>query len=175
MLERMRRGYRIEEFEERVAKIRERMPSASIATDIIVGCPGETESEFQETLDLLERTQFDVIHVAAYSPRPGTFAYRKLDDDVPKDLKKSRLHLIEEIHAISAEKRKSAELGKTVEILVEKKTEDQLTGRTRKNQLVHFNSNASIGDLVDVQINEVTSWSMRGTAVGTFDLPILTI
>ena len=85
------------------------------------------------------------------------------------------MHLIEEIHAISAEKRKSAELGKTVEILVEKKTEDQLTGRTRKNQLVHFNSNASIGDLVDVQINEVTSWSMRGTAVGTFDLPILTI
>ncbi|MCH2658604.1 MAG: TRAM domain-containing protein, partial [Dehalococcoidia bacterium] len=109
------------------------------------------------------------------SPRPGTFAYRKLDDDVPKDLKKSRLHLIEEIHSISAEKRKSAELGKTVEILVEKKTEDQLTGRTRKNQLVHFNSNASIGDLVDVQINEVTSWSMRGTAFGTFALPILTI
>tara|TARA_B100000029_G_scaffold516327_1_gene628727 strand:+ start:6521 stop:7834 length:1314 start_codon:yes stop_codon:yes gene_type:complete len=175
MLERMRRGYRIEEFEERVAKIRERMPSASIATDIIVGCPGETESEFEETLDLLERTQFDVIHVASYSPRPGTFAYRKLDDDVPKDLKKSRLHLIEEIHASSAEKTKSAELGKIVEILVEKKTDDQLTGRTRKGQLVHFNSNASIGDLVDVKINEVTSWSMRGTQVGVFDLPILSI
>ena len=102
MLARMRRGYTVAEFEERVARIRSRMPDAAIVTDVIVGCPGETEQEFADTVALLERTQFDIIHVAAYSPRPGTYAARHLPDDVPAEVKKERLHVVEEIHAASS-------------------------------------------------------------------------
>jgi tRNA-2-methylthio-N6-dimethylallyladenosine synthase len=89
MLARMRRGYTLAEYEERVGRIRQRMPAAALATDVIVGCPGETDAEFQSTVALLDRIGFDVIHVAAYSPRPGTYAYREMPDDVPREVRPS--------------------------------------------------------------------------------------
>ena len=79
----MRRGYPTRAFEERVAKVRELMPEVGISTDVIVGFPGESEAAFGNTLDLLERLRFDKVHVAAYSPRAGTYADRKQPDDVP--------------------------------------------------------------------------------------------
>jgi len=173
MLERMRRGYTIENFEERVAKIRSRMPDAAIATDVIVGCPGETEAEFQDTLDLLNRTQFDIIHVAAYSPRPGTYAFKKLEDDVPRELKKERLHQIEAIHAASSERINQRLLGLTAEVLVEREADGRSTGRTRHGQLVHFDGLGHVGDLVDVTIDEVTSWSLRGREANSLALPLV--
>jgi tRNA-2-methylthio-N6-dimethylallyladenosine synthase len=173
MLERMRRGYALEDFENRVEKIRSRMPDAAIATDVIVGCPGETEAEFQATVDLLQRMQFDVIHVAAYSPRPGTYAYRKLEDDVPRELKKERLHVIEAIHADSAARINQRLLAQTTEVLVEREQDGRSTGRTRHNQLVHFEATNRIGQLVDVTIDEVTSWSLRGREASALLLPVL--
>jgi len=173
MLERMRRGYRVEDFEERVAKIRSRMPDAAIATDVIVGCPGETEAEFQETVDLLERMQFDVIHVAAYSPRPGTYAFRKLADDVPREFKKERLHVVEAIHAASSQRINQRLLGRTVEVLVEREQDGRSTGRTRHGQLVHFDGTGDLGRLVDVTIDDVTSWSLRGRPAGALLLPVV--
>ena len=119
MLERMRRGYTLAEFEERVARIRARMPDAAIVTDVIVGCRGETEAEFADTVALLERTQFDIIHVAAYSPRPGTYAARNMADDVPAEVKKARLQVIEKLHAASSERINQRALGTTVEVLIE--------------------------------------------------------
>ena len=166
MLARMRRGYTVAEYEERVERIRSRMPDAAIATDVIVGCPGETDEEFAGTVSLLERTQFDVIHVAAYSPRPGTFAHRKLSDDVPRELKKERLKVVEQIHAESAAAKNRRLIGETVEVLVEREDADKATGRTRHGQLVHFDGSGLIGELVTVDISEATPWSLRGQRAG---------
>ncbi|MEX2372676.1 MAG: tRNA (N6-isopentenyl adenosine(37)-C2)-methylthiotransferase MiaB, partial [Dehalococcoidia bacterium] len=159
MLDRMRRGYRVELFEERVAKIRSRMPDAAIVTDVIVGCPGETDDEFQETVDLLERIGFDTVHVAAYSPRPGTFAYRHMEDDVPLAVKKARLQVIEGIHKASSERINQALLHQTVEVLVEQEQDGRVSGRTRRGQIVHFDAPGRLGDLVDVTVSQVTPWS----------------
>ncbi|MCY3655160.1 MAG: MiaB/RimO family radical SAM methylthiotransferase, partial [Chloroflexi bacterium] len=167
MLARMRRGYTVAEYEERVERIRSRMPEATIATDVIVGCPGETEDEFQSTVDLLERLQFDVIHVAAYSPRPGTYAYRKLEDDVPREVKKARLKVVEEIHSRSAAAKHDRLLGRTLDVLVEREEDRDgsriSTGRARGGQLVHFEGRDLVGSLVDVAIAEATPWSLRGS------------
>jgi tRNA-2-methylthio-N6-dimethylallyladenosine synthase len=163
VLERMRRGYTLSEFHEKVDLIRSLMPEASITTDIIVGFCGETESEFQDTLRLLQEVRFDKVHVAAYSPRPGTIAARRMEDDVPPEVKKERLHAIEEL-----EERISTALnlrleGSDQEVLVEGKREGRWYGRTRSNKLVHFAGEASIGEVVTVHIDRATAWSLQGT------------
>ena len=167
MLARMRRGYTVAEYEERLARIRSRMPEATIATDVIVGCPGETEQEFASTVGLLERLQFDVIHVAAYSPRPGTYAHRKLEDDVRREVKKARLQVVERIHAASAGAKHARLLGETLEVLVEREQDRDgvatATGRARGGQLVHFAGAGVVGELVEVAITEATPWSLRGS------------
>lgn len=174
MLARMRRGYTLAEYEERVARIRHRMPHAALATDVIVGCPGETDEEFQNTVRLLERTQFDTIHVAAYSPRPGTFAHRNMPDDVPREVKAERLQVIERIHAESSARINRRLLGQTVEVLVERENaEGRSTGRTRSGQLVHFDAAGLVGQLAQVDIHEVTSWSLSGSLAGSRLLAIL--
>jgi tRNA-2-methylthio-N6-dimethylallyladenosine synthase len=182
MLARMRRGYTLAEYEERVARIRSRMPHAALATDVIVGCPGETETEFQNTVRLLERTQFDVIHVAAYSPRPGTYAHRNTPDDVPREVKAERLQIIEAIHAESAARINRRVLGQSVEVLVERENEEgpstslrtgRSTGRTRGGQLVHFDATGLVGQLVRVDVHEVTPWSLSGSLTGSRLLAVL--
>src|SRR5205807_1151012 len=82
VLQRMRRGYTVDEYRAKVGRVRELMPEASITTDLIVGFPGETEAEFEQSYRLLEELRFDKVHVAAYSPRPGTIAWRRMEDDV---------------------------------------------------------------------------------------------
>ncbi len=173
MLERMRRGYTVADFEDRVDRIRSRMPDAAIVTDVIVGCPGETAEEFRATVELLERIQFDTIHVAAYSPRPGTYADRQLADDVPRELKKERLQVIEALHAASSERINRAVLGSTVEVLVEREEDGRSTGRTRRGQLVHFNATGLVGDLPDVTIDEVSSWSLKGRLADAHTLAVV--
>ena len=173
MLERMRRGYTLAEFEERVQRIRQRMPDAALVTDVIVGCPGETSQEFAATVDLLNRIQFDTIHVAAYSPRPGTYADRELADDVPRELKKERLQVIEELHAESSARINRAALGTTVEVLVEREEDARSTGRTRRGQLVHFNATGRVGEVLDVTIDEVSPWSLKGRLADARTLAVL--
>jgi tRNA-2-methylthio-N6-dimethylallyladenosine synthase len=121
VLDRMRRGYTVEEYVEKVELIRRYMPDAAITTDIIVGFCGETDAEFQHTYDLARDLQFEKIHVAAYSPRPGTIAYRKLEDDVPQETKMARLHAIEQLEAGVSARINSRLLGADVEVLVEGK------------------------------------------------------
>ena len=175
MLKRMRRGYTVEEFVERVERIRLKMPNAAIATDVIVGCPGETDSEFQETLDLLRQIQFDTIHVAAYSPRPGTFADRKMTDDVSTEIKKQRLHLVEEIHQESSLNINQKLLNTEVEILVESVTKTQATGRTKHGTIVHFESSddIKIGNLEKIKINQTTAWSLKGHKSDSLSLSVI--
>jgi tRNA-2-methylthio-N6-dimethylallyladenosine synthase len=172
VLERMRRGYTLSEFHEKVDLIRSMMPDAAITTDIIVGFCGETEQEFNDTLRLLEEVRFDKVHVAMYSPRPGTIAARKMEDDVPSEVKKERLQAVEEV-----EERISTELnlrleGTDQEVLVEGRRESRWYGRTRSNKLVHFVGETNVGEVVTVHIDKATAWSLQGTTAGDA-LPML--
>ena len=173
MLTRMRRGYSVAEYEERVERIRRSMLDAAISTDVIVGCPGETEDEFQSTLRLIERTGFNVIHAAAYSPRPGTYAFRNMEDDVPLEVKKERLQVIEALHADQSARINRRVLGADVEVLVEREQDGRSTGRTRSGQLVHFNATGKVGECVEVTVDEVTPWSLSGRLAGDLSLAIV--
>ena len=172
VLERMRRGYTVAEYEERVDRIRSRMPEVALATDVIVGSPGESDAEFQHTLDLLRRIRFNVIHVAAYSPRPGTYAYRHQLDDVPAEVKRERLQAVEALHALSAEVINRRLLGGSVEVLVEREEEGRASGRTRGGQIVHFDGKHVLGRLVTVTVEAATAWSLRGRQANDLSLAL---
>jgi tRNA-2-methylthio-N6-dimethylallyladenosine synthase len=166
VLERMRRGYTIEEYREKIELIRRRMPSATVSTDVIVGFCGETEEQFRRTYDLLADLRFDKVHVAAYSPRPGTIAWRRLKDDVPREVKMQRLHAIEELEAGIAGQINAALMDARVEVLVESRQDGRWSGRTSSGKLAHFEGHAAIGELAAVRIEHTSPWSLRGTAVG---------
>jgi tRNA-2-methylthio-N6-dimethylallyladenosine synthase len=165
VLRRMRRTYTNEHYRERIARIRETIPEVTLSTDIIVGFPGETEVQFGRTLELIRDIEFEKVHVAMYSPRPGTLSAR-WDDDVPYDVKHTRHQEIERAQAaISA--RKFQELaGQTREVLVDGFAKGRWRGRTRGNQLVFFESTGDwTGQLVDVEITETTTWYALGRPI----------
>jgi len=141
MLARMRRGYTIGEYRALIEKLRAWWPGVSLSTDVIVGFCGETDEEFQHLLDLLEEIRFDVVHVAAYSPRPGTLSY-KWQDDVPAAVKKERLHAVERVQERIAREINETYLGREEEVLVEAHQvsggQHQWRGRNRTNKLVFF-------------------------------------
>jgi tRNA-2-methylthio-N6-dimethylallyladenosine synthase len=164
ILARMRRGYTIEEYLECVNRIRRFVPNASLSTDVIVGFCGETERQFQNTLDVLASVRFDKVHVAAYSPRPGTIAWRHIEDDVPQEEKMRRLHAVEELQERISRENNAPLVGQAQEVLVEGEESDTFTGRNRINKLVHFHATEApaIGDLVQVGIEKATAWSLQG-------------
>jgi tRNA-2-methylthio-N6-dimethylallyladenosine synthase len=161
----MRRGYTLDEYLEKFELVRSKIPHAAMVTDVIVGFCGETDVEFQHTYDLLERLRFDKVHVAAYSPRPGTIAHRTLADDVPAHVKQERLQAIEQLEARVSLEINRAFLDSVQEVLVEARREGRWTGRNRLGKLVHFEGDVRIGDLVDVRIERTTAWSLQGTAL----------
>jgi tRNA-2-methylthio-N6-dimethylallyladenosine synthase len=166
VLRRMRRTYTSDLWRDRIALTRARMPSATVATDIIVGFPGETDEQFQNTYDLLEEVECDKVHVAMYSPRPGTLSAR-WDDDIPHAEKHRRHRAIELLQERVCTKRNARRLGETVEVLVDSQAKGRWTGRTRGNQLVHFaDDRPMLGKLVDVRITETGPWFFLGEAVG---------
>lgn len=164
ILERMNRGYTKEDYLRKVERLREVVPEIAITADVMVGFPGETEEDFRETLDLVERVQFDNLFSFKYSPRKGTAAYQWLDD-VPPSVKQRRL---EELQALQREitlKKNKALEGKVCEVLVEGfgEREGQLRGRTRCNRVVNFGGpEGLIGELVYVKIREGLQNSLRG-------------
>lgn len=162
VLESMRRGYTKQEYLEKIAEVRALMPHAGVTTDIIVGYPGETEADFAETCEVLEALCFDKVHVAAYSPRPGTIAFRKLEDDVPADVKAARLHRVEEIEERISQAINDRYVGTMQQILVEATRGTQPYGRTRTGKLVHLDAPARTGSLVDVKIEHAGPFSLRG-------------
>ncbi len=170
VLESMRRGYALAEYTEKIAEVRALMPSAGITTDIIVGYPGETEADFEGTCEVLETLRFDKVHVAAYSPRPGTIAFRKMEDDVPAEVKAARLHRIEDIEGRISQEINGGYVGTSQEILVEGIRNEQPFGRTRTGKLVHVDQPARIGSLVDVTIEHAGPFSLRGSLVDSLVL-----
>jgi tRNA-2-methylthio-N6-dimethylallyladenosine synthase len=162
VLKRMVRGYTVDQYRRLVAKIRQRIPGVSLATDVIVGFPGETEEQFMNTYRLLEEIRFDVVHVAAYSPRPGTAASR-LPDDIPQEEKDRRRKMIEELQEEIAGEINQRLLAETVEVLVEEKHKGKWKGRTRTNKLVFFKDDRDWrGKLAQVRITWAGPWSMQG-------------
>ena len=163
ILEAMRRGYTAQAYRDLVNKIRDRIPGASIATDIIVGFPGETEAQFQQTYDLLNELRMDVAHLARYSPREGTYSARKLEDNVSDAEKMRRFRLLEELQEeISAEINARLQ-DQTVSVLFEELARGRWRGRTPTNKLVFVESDQDLlGQERDVQINWTGPWSMIG-------------
>ncbi|MBI2853013.1 MAG: tRNA (N6-isopentenyl adenosine(37)-C2)-methylthiotransferase MiaB [Chloroflexi bacterium] len=161
----MRRGYSIEHYRQLIVEIRRKIPGIALSTDIIVGFPGESERHFRQTVDLLAEMRFDMVHVAAYSPRPGTIAARELEDDVPAGEKKRRLNIIEELQAEIAGDINARFVGQTVEVLVDGKEKGKWRGRTRGDKLVFFSDRSNCPDmpgLVDIRIEKASPWSLQG-------------
>ena len=163
ILKAMRRGYTVERYRELVHTIRRKIPQISLSTDIIAGFPGETEKQFEHSLSLLKEMRFDVIHVAAYSPRPGTIAWREYQDNIPVKVKRERLNKIEELQAAVASEINSQLQGRQVEVLVEGRKKEKWFGRTRSNKLAFFEDAGDwLGQLAIIQIEKTSPWSLRG-------------
>jgi len=168
ILDRMGRGYTREKYLDLILKLRHLIPDVSITTDIIVGFPGESEQDFNETLDMLRKVQFDGAFTFEYSPIPGTKA-AQFKDQVPQAVKRRRLRKLIEVQREITEERNKLWIGKTVEVLVEgvsEKNPEELQGRTRHNKIVVFPGKEElIGEFVQVKIKEGGCWALHGEMV----------
>jgi len=166
ILRAMKRGYSVEQYRKLVLAIRHCIPQLSLSTDIIVGFPGETEEQFGHTFSLLEEMRFDVVHVAVYSPRPRTIAWRKYKDSVSLEVKKQRFNKIEQLQTNIATEINSIYQGKIVEILVEGEKKGKWYGRTRNDKLVFSQGgNDCSGQLIEVKIEKFSPWALQGKVV----------
>ena len=169
VLRRMRRTYSRDYWMDRIQLTRERMPEVTVATDIIVGFPGETEAQFLQTFDLLKQTRCDKVHLAMYSPRPGTLSAR-WEDDVPAKEKQRRHRELEKLQERIQTELNAARLGQTYEVLVEGRAKGRWTGRTRGNILVHFDDERELtGEFVDVRVTRTSPWFLIGEPVSAAD------
>lgn len=166
ILKAMKRGYTQEKYRQIIANIRDLMPDAAISADAIVGFPGETEAQFENTLKLVDEIGFDQLNTAAYSPRPGTPA-AIWDNQLSEQVKSDRLQRLNHLVATKAAERSQRYLGRIEEILVEDvnpKDASQVMGRTRGNRLTFFTGNLEElrGKFVKVKITEVRPFSLTG-------------
>lgn len=170
ILRRMNRGYTREKYLDLIKMIRSYVPDAAITTDIIVGFPGETEEDFNDTLALVKEVGFDAAFTFIYSKRSGTPA-AKMENQVPLDVKKARLNKLMELQNASSLKCNEKLVGKVVEVLAEGPTPKQKnvwSGRTRTGKLVLWPAEGKeykIGDKVNVQIEAAQTWLVKGKAV----------
>jgi tRNA-2-methylthio-N6-dimethylallyladenosine synthase len=166
VLQNMKRGYSQAEYRQLIDRIRKIIPHVSIATDIIVGFPGETESQFQDTFDLLADLKLDVAHLARYSNRPGTVAARRMEDNVPEEEKMRRFRLLENQQEEILTVINARYQGETVEVLFEEKIKGRWKGRTPTNKLVFVNSEEELkGRVLPIQITWNGPWSMQGRLI----------
>ncbi len=165
----MNRGYSREWYLERMEAVRRIMPDCSISTDIITGFCTETEEDHQETLSLMEYSAFDYAYMFKYSERPGTPAAKKMEDDVPEDVKGRRLQEVIDLQSRMSLESNKRDLGKQFEVLVEgpsKKNPEEFCGRTSQNKMVVFpKENVRKGDYVQVEIKDCTSATLKGVIV----------
>ena len=163
----MKRGYTQQEYRDLVAKIRSRIPGCSIATDIIVGFPGETDEQFTETYRVLSDLQLDVAHLARYSSREGTVATRRMIDNVTDEEKMRRFRRLEELQEEIVAEINKTYLGETVEVLFEEKVKGRWRGRTPTNKLVFVESDDDLkGKIEAVTVTWTGPWSMQANLAG---------
>jgi tRNA-2-methylthio-N6-dimethylallyladenosine synthase len=167
ILKRMARGYQVRHYRAIVERARSLMPDIGLATDVIVGFPGESEAAFLNTRALLEEIQFDVVHLAMYSPRPGTFAASRMPDDVPDAEKLRRLNDLLALQRSIATKKTARWIGRDVEVLIEGRDElNRPYGRIRqgKRAAVLRSGDIAPGDVVQVQVLQATAGQLTGLA-----------
>jgi tRNA-2-methylthio-N6-dimethylallyladenosine synthase len=165
VLKRMARGYQMRHYRAIIEKARALMPDLGLVTDVIVGFPGESDAAFMNTRALLEEMQFDVVHLAMYSPRPGTFAASKMDDDVPQDEKLRRLNDLLALQRAIAAKKTARWIGRDVEVLIEGRDELQRPyGRIRqgKRAIVLKGGDITPGQLINVRVLQATAGQLMG-------------
>ena len=169
VLKKMNRGYTREWYLDRIAAIKRIHPKCAITTDIITGFCGETDEEHQETLSLINEVGYDFAFMYKYSERPKTLAERKYEDDVPEEIKSSRLTEIIDLQRSNSAVLIENQKGKTVEVLVEgisKRSDEELKGRTSQNNTVIFpKGDVKVGDYVDVKITDCTTATLRGELI----------
>jgi tRNA-2-methylthio-N6-dimethylallyladenosine synthase len=164
VLKRMRRTYTRERYLDRVALIREHVPDCALTTDIIVGFPGETEEDFQQTLEVAELVGYDGAFTFIFSPRRDTEA-ATLPDHVPHEVKVQRLERLVEVIQRHAHERAQRFVGRTLDVLVEgpsRTDPSRLRGRSSHNKVVNFDGLAAPGELVEVEITGATSQTLSG-------------
>ena len=168
VLKKMSRKYSRETYLELVRKIKAAMPDAVLTTDIIVGFPGETDEQFEDTMSLVREVGFDSAYTFIYSPRAGTPA-AEMEDNVPMEVKKQRLHRLNELIGQQSRTGNEALRGQIVEVLVEgesKNNANVLAGRTRSNKLVHFEGPKEwIGQFIQVKVKEPQTWYIKAEPV----------
>lgn len=163
VLANMKRGYTAQEYRDLIGLIRDIIPDAAIHNDIIVGFPGETDEQFHDTYDLLADLEFDKVHLARYSPRPGTLSARRMEDDVPDAEKRRRFHAIEALQKQISERKMQSWLDSYQEVLVEGRHKGRWQGRTPQGKLVFFDDERELrGKLIHVHITHAGPWSMSG-------------
>jgi len=165
VLKTMRRTYTRERFLDRVALIREHVPDCAITTDIIVGFPGETDAEFEETLEVAEEVGFDGAFTFIYSPRRGTEAAAFTEDFLPHEVCVERMERLVEVVQRRARERAQRFVGRTLDVLVEgvsRTDASRVRGRTRHNKAVNFDGLAQPGEIVPVTITGATSQTLSG-------------
>ncbi|MFO7295177.1 MAG: tRNA (N6-isopentenyl adenosine(37)-C2)-methylthiotransferase MiaB [Caldicoprobacter sp.] len=168
ILHKMNRKYTRDDYLKLVERLRDRIPDIAITTDLIVGFPGETEEDFQDTLDMVRRVQYDSAYMFMYSPRRGTPA-AAMPDQVDQEVKKDRLNRLIELQTEISKAKNQQYLDRVVEVLVEgvsKNNPAKLAGRTRTNKLVHFEGDEGLtGQLVNVKITLPKAWTLDGVLV----------
>ena len=168
----MRRGYTVNQYLRKIDFIKSKIPGISLTTDLIVGFPNETNEQFQNSINLLKEIQFDKVHVAAYSNRNGTYASRKLPDNIDRSTKKERLNLVDDLQKNIQKSLNSKMLSKKYQILVEGRKRGVMHGRTRTDKIVYLNGdlsklldNSIIGKIINVKITDYSSWSLSGEVI----------
>ncbi len=166
VLRNMKREYTREQYRDLIHRIREIVPESAINCDIIVGFPGETEAQFQDTYDILEELRLSKIHLARYSPRPGTVSNRRMEDDVSDEEKRRRYHLIEALQKRISEEDMKQWQGRELSVLVEEMHKGRWRGRTPQGKLIFFDDPRPLkGKMVTVRVTHTGAWSLSGELV----------
>ncbi len=166
VLHNMKREYTREQYRDLVHRIRTIVPDAAINCDIIVGFPGETDEQFQRTYDILEELRLSKVHLARYSPRPGTVSDRRMEDDVSDAEKRRRYHLIEGLQKRISEEKMTQWMDQELAVLVEERHKGRWRGRTPQGKLIFFDDPRELkGEMVTVRVTHTGAWSLSGEAV----------
>jgi len=172
VLERMRRGYRAEEYMQRLLQLRAARPDIAVTTDVIVGFPGETEADFEKTLELTARARFDGQFSFMFSARPKTLAALKEEEwgKLPQEVKAERLERLQALQKQVSAQLFQTQVGQVAEVLVEGKSKQnpgRLYGKTPHNRTVNFEGEASVGELIEVRIERASSSALYGQRLGS--------
>lgn len=172
VLANMRRGYTRGQFLDKIEQVREIIPDVTLTTDLIVGFSGETDAQFEKSMDVLRAVEFSKVHTSEYSYREGTYASRKMTDDIPRSVKKARKATVDAFQNEIQTKNNATLVGKTFDVLVEGRKRGRLHGRNRGDKLIYLNvpvsegvSEPSPGETVQVEITESSPWSLEAELV----------